>query len=78
MIAKIVRQLAFLAKLLDKRLAVPGRNVPVDLTHVVTDLIGRDLLELHPAPAKRRVVLPGQHVVHHPRSADLNLANLLE
>ena len=71
-------ELPLLPELLDVRLAVPGRDVPVDRADVIADLIGPHLLELHPAALEGRVVPPGEGVVHQVRGPDLDAADSFE
>jgi hypothetical protein len=58
------RDLAFLDELFAVRFAEPRGDVPVDVPHIVAELILHHLIELHAASAKRRAVLAAEDVLH--------------
>ena len=57
------RDLALLDKSLPVGFAEPRRDVPVNIAHVVAELVFHNLVEFHAATAKGRAVFTAEHVL---------------
>ena len=72
------RHLALLHEFLDVGDTGAGGDIPVDAADVVAGGVGPDLVEVHAPPLEDRVVLAGEDILHQPRRAQLDSADVLE
>jgi hypothetical protein len=72
------RQFAFLLVDLDVGFARAGRDVPVDVPHVVARTVLPHFGKRHAPPAESRMVLSGEDLVGKTAGLDLDLADAFE
>ena len=70
-------KLSFLFEHLDERTMKTCRDIPVDVSHVVTILVFAHLGKGHTPALEGRMVLTGKDVLAQSASLDLNLPNFL-
>ena len=71
-------QLPFLFKNLDMGLTASGGNVPVDIAHIVADLVLTHFTERHTPSLERAMVLSGKDIVAQTARLDFDPTHLFQ
>ena len=62
----------------DVGLGIACCDIPVQITHIIPDLIATHFAEGHTSPSECRMILPGEHLFGESTSFDLDATYLLQ